>query len=322
MTAKKIDIQPPVLNGAPRPRRRLLPRPPSRKQRLKYAFETVLAFVFYGLFRIMPVAVASAMGGFIMSRIGPRMGASRTARRNLVRAFPEKSDAEREDIVRGMWDNLGRVVAEYPHLRGIASRIEIENEEIFDLLRPRVSGGDRRPAIFFGGHLGNWEVGSIFASLRGIKIHVVYRKPNNPGVERLLRYARGGHAVGHIAKGVQGAREMLNVLRAGDALGILMDQKLTEGIPVPFFGHPAMTATAIAQFAFKFKCPVIPIQVQRLPGARFRLRLHPPMAIPQSGDRDADTLQMLTDINGYLETWIRARPAEWLWLHRRWPEQP
>lgn len=315
------DTKPHTADDAPRQRRRLLPRPPSRKQRVKYAFETVLAFLFYGLFRIMPVAVASAAGGFIMSRIGPRMGASRTARRNLLRAFPEKTEAEREEIVRGMWDNLGRVVAEYPHLRGISSRIEIENKDVFDLMRPQGADGKTRPAIFFGGHLANWEVSGVFASRLGIKIHVVYRKPNNPGVERLLRYARGGHDVGHIAKGVQGAREMFNVLRKGEALGILMDQKLTEGIPVPFFGFPAMTATAIAQFAFKFNCPVIPAQVQRLPGARFRLRLHPPLGIPHTDDRDADTLAMLTDINQHLEQWIRERPAEWLWLHRRWPEQ-
>ncbi len=319
MTAPKPAPISPAADGAPRQRRRLLPRPPSRKARLKYAFETMLAFIFYGLFRMMPVAAASATGGFIMSRIGPRMGASRTARRNLARAFPEKTAAEREDIVRGMWDNLGRVVAEYPHLRGIASRIEVENKEIFDLLR-RQAADDKRPAIFFSGHLANWEVSGIFASMQGVKIHLVYRKPNNLGVERLLRHARGGHNVGHIAKGVQGAREMFNVLRKGDALGILMDQKLTEGIPVPFFGHPAMTATAIAQFAFKFNCPVIPAQVQRLPGARFRLRLYPPMTIPRTGNRNADTLEMLTEINRYLEQWIRERPTEWLWLHRRWPE--
>lgn len=316
MTVQSPDTEKPsTAEGMPSRPLRLI----TRKQRLKYAFETVLAFFFYGLFSLLPVAASSALGGFIMSRIGPRMGASRTARRNLAQAFPEKTDAEREEIVRGMWDNLGRVIGEYPHLRKMVTRIDIENAEVFDLVRPQADG-EKRPAIFYGGHIANWEVSGFVAGIKGIKLHVVYRKPNNPGVEHLLRYARGGRAVGHIPKGAQGARDMLAALRAGDALGILMDQKLSAGIPVPFFGRPAFTATAIAQFAFKFHCPVIPIRVIRLPGARFRLQMHPPLDIPDTGDRDADTLQMLTTINQQLEGWIRERPAEWLWLHRRWPE--
>lgn len=319
MTAPNPDIRPPETGGAPRKRTSFLVNTISPGQRIRYAIETVLAFFLYGLFRMMPVRVSSAVGGFVMSCIGPRMGASRTARRNLANAFPEKTEAEREEIVRGMWDNLGRVIGEYPHLRKIATRIEAENIDMFELagLRP---DGSQRAGIFFSGHLANWESCGIFAASRGMNINLVYRKPNNPGVEWLLRYARGGDAVGHIAKGAQGARQMMSALRAGESLGVMMDQKLSEGLPVPFFGRPAMTASAIVQFAMKFKCPVIPLQVQRLPGARFRLRFFPPIDIPDTGDRDADILQALGTINQMLEGWIRERPAEWLWLHRRWPE--
>lgn len=319
MTAQSPDIRPPETGGTPRRRTSLLANKISPKQRVKYAVETALAFFFYGLFRMMPLTLASAVGGFVMSRIGPHMGASRTARRNLANAFPEKTDAEREEIVRGMWDNLGRVIGEYPHLRKIALRIEAENIGIFELASP-LPDGTPRACIFFSGHLANWEACGIFAASRGLDINLVYRKPNNPGVEWLLRYARGGAAVGHIAKGAQGARQMMSALRAGESLGVMMDQKLTEGLPVPFFGRPAMTATAIVQFAMKFNCPVIPLQVQRLPGVRFRLRFLPPIEIPATGNRDADTLQALGTVNQMLEDWIRERPAEWLWLHRRWPE--
>lgn len=305
--------------SAPR-RRRLVPRKASPLRRARYAAETVLAFFFYGLFRILPVAAASATGGFIMSAVGPRMGASRTARRNLLRAFPEKSDAEREEILRGMWDNLGRVIGEYPHLRSIVARIETDNAAVLDGLRPATDGG-KHPVIFFAAHLANWEVSGIFAAVEGFNINLVYRKPNNPGVDWLLRHARGGHSVGHISKGAAGAREMMATLRSGEALGLLMDQKLTEGIAVPFFGHPARTATAIAQFALKFKCPVIGVQVQRLPGARFKLKLHDPLPLPDTGDHDENVRQFITAINAMMEDWIRERPAEWLWLHKRWPDR-
>lgn len=317
MTSQETDKD---HNQRPAPRRRrLVPRKASPARRIRYAFETLFAFFFYGLFRIMPVAVASAVGGFVMSAMGPHMGASRMARRNLLRAFPDKSDAEREDILRGMWDNLGRVIAEYPHLRSIASRIETENPEILDALKP-AQDGEKKPVIFYGAHLANWEACGILASSLGFKISLVYRKPNNPGVERLLRYARGGEAVGHIAKGAQGAREMMSALRAGEALGLLMDQKLTEGMAIPFFGQPAMTATALAQFALKLKCSVVAVQVQRLPRARFKVKLHMPAPLKDTGDHEENIRQFLTQVNSTIESWIRQRPAEWLWLHKRWPD--
>jgi Kdo2-lipid IVA lauroyltransferase/acyltransferase len=285
------------------------------RQRLRYGLETGAAYLAYGFFRVLPVAAASAAGGWVLSRIGPRMGISRMARRNLQRAFPGKTAQAREEILRGMWDNLGRVIGEYPHLRRIAKeRVVIEGGEYFDLLR----GG--RGGVFISGHIANWEVCGLVALRYGVRLNLVYRKPNNPWIDGLLRYARGGDALGHITKGDKGAREMFVRLRAGESLGILMDQKLSEGMPVPFFGYPALTATAAAQFALKFDCPLIPAVVERLPGARFRVRLGAPLTVSAQEDREAAVRHILAQVNTLLETWIRARPAEWLWLHKRWPD--
>lgn len=281
-------------------------------KRVRYFFETAAAYLFFGFFRILPVAWASATGGFLLSVIGPRMGISNVARRNLAQAFPEKTEAEREVIVRGMWDNLGRVIAEYPHLRSMASRIELEGTEYFDLARKE--GG-----IFFSGHIANWEIYGPMALKHDVRLNLLYRKPNNPWVDGLLRYARGGDTVGHVAKSERGAREMLSLLKQKSALAILMDQKLTGGVSVPFFGRDAQTASALALFALKFDCPIIPGVAERLPGARFRVRLYPPLTITKTGDQEADVRRILLEVNGWLEQWIRARPAEWLWLHKRWP---
>lgn len=289
------------------------PRPLSLSRRVRYAFETLAVYIIYGFFRILPLDVASDTGGWILSRLGPRMGASRTALRNLELAFPEKTETERAEIMRGMWNNLGRVIAEYPHLRQIGQeRVEFAGVENFDLLR------GERGGIFFGGHIANWEVGALAGRAQGLKINVVYRKPNNPWIDSLLRHARGGENMGHITKSDKGAREMFMRLRAGETLGILMDQKLSEGVPVPFFGRPALTATAAAQFMLKFECPLVPIVVERLGGARFRIHLFPPLAIEPTGDRDADVLLILNQVNTFLENCIRARPSQWLWLHKRW----
>lgn len=276
---------------------------------LRYALETVLAYLTYGFFRLLPLETASDIGGKIVRALGPRMGISRVALRNINLAFPEKTPAEQARILDGMWENLGRVIAEYPHLRGIGPCIELVGKE--HLEKVAREGG---PVIFFAGHLANWELCALTAKTRGVDIHLVYRKPNNPGVDSLLRHARDSGAKGHIEKGREGAREIVSVLKKKGVVGMLMDQKLNEGLAIPFFGRPAMTAPAIAQFALRMKCPIYPCRVERTGGCAFKVTVLPPLDI--SGG--ADATRILTEINALLEGWIRERPGQWLWLHRRW----
>jgi Kdo2-lipid IVA lauroyltransferase/acyltransferase len=270
------------------------------------------------VFAALPVDWASALGGAIARLVGPRLGASRRALRNLARALPENSDAENRRILYAMWDNLGRAVAEYPHLASICTedsgRVEIvDGERIAALL-----AGDR-PAILFGGHFANWEVGpSTIHRLMGGTLLSIYRAANNPWVDRLRRrWLLDRQAV---AKGAQGGRELLRHLRRGGHLAMLVDQKLNDGIAVPFFGRDAMTAPAIARLALQFACPIVPIRVERLAGARFRFAVLPPLAVSPTGDTAADVLATMTRINAVIEEWVRARPEQWLWLHRRWPD--
>jgi KDO2-lipid IV(A) lauroyltransferase len=180
------------------------------------------------------------------------------------------------------------------------------------------------PAIFFSGHIANWElIGPALAAL-DISMAGFYRAASNPLTDEIIqglrRAARGGN-VPLFAKGARGAREAVAHLRAGGFLGIMVDQKMNDGIPIPFFGHDAMTAPAIAHFALRFHCPVVPIHVVRLAPARFRLICEAPLSLAVTGDRSADTRAMMLAINEILEAWIRAAPASWLWLHRRWPKE-
>jgi KDO2-lipid IV(A) lauroyltransferase len=243
------------------------------------------------------------------------MGISRVALRNLALTFPEKSEEERRAILIGMWDNIGRVAGEYPHLSRLAPRIEIVGVEHLDRTRQNATG-----AIFFGGHLANWEIGPLAGRMHGLPVSLVYRRPNNPWVDGLLHDARNFGVVRQIAKGTSGGREILSVLKNGGAVGMLMDQKMNEGLAIPFFGRPAMTAPAIAQFALKLDCPLYPLRIERLENARFRVTVFPPLKIEKTNDREADVRGILETINAYLEEWIRAKPEQWLWIHRRWPE--
>jgi KDO2-lipid IV(A) lauroyltransferase len=268
----------------------------------------------------LPLDTASAIGGAVARTFGPYIGVTRRARRNLQRVFPEKSPAEIEAIIREMWDNLGRVAAEYPHLSRIAASkdkapIEVRGTEHVDAARAR-----GKPVIFFSGHLGNWEINAVAARIYGFPAHLIYRPANNPWVEEIFRKGRGDIAAGLIRKGSEGAREVIRVLGLGEPVAMLIDQKMNDGIPVPFFGRDAMTAPALARLAFKFDCAVLPSQVERLGGAQFRVTVHPPLPLERSGDPRRDVLDLMTRANALLESWIRQRPGQWLWLHRRWPD--
>jgi Kdo2-lipid IVA lauroyltransferase/acyltransferase len=277
------------------------------------------AAVFFAAMRALPLDAASAFGGAVARWIGPRLGVSNRARRNLRAAMPELSQDRVEAIVRGMWDNLGRVAAEYPHLRTIRmfppdGRVEIEGIEYLDAA---LAVG--RPIILFGGHLANFEIGPQAAGQYGLDIARIYRAANNPLVDKIIAGFRRDDGE-YIPKGAVASRRAVAVLRRGGHLGLLADQKLNEGIPVPFFARPAMTAPALALLALRFDCTVLPARVERLGGARFRLTLHPSLELPRSGDRDTDVAALMTAVNAALEAWIRERPEQWFWLHSRWPD--
>jgi KDO2-lipid IV(A) lauroyltransferase len=151
-----------------------------------------------------------------------------------------------------------------------------------------------------------------------MKLPVVYRAPNNPWADALLRRFRDAPL--SIPKGPEGARALLRLIRAGGHAGILVDQKMNDGIPVPFFGRTAMTAPAVAQLGLRQGCVLVPSRTERLNGARFRITLYPPLDLHPTGDRVADELAVMTRINRLIEGWIRDHPEQWLWLHRRWPD--
>jgi KDO2-lipid IV(A) lauroyltransferase len=262
---------------------------------------------------------ASALGGRLMAAVGPRLRAHRTARDNLRIAFPECDEAEREEILRGMWDNLGRTLGELPHLHTLSRLdgpyVDLEGQPILDDLR--AAGG---PVVFVSGHLGNWEALPWVLSQAGMPMHVFFRAPNNPLVADLYTRIRQGAGGGLLPKGRVGAREALLCLKRGQHLGVLVDQKMNDGIPVPFFGRDAMTAPALAQLALRFNAPVVPLRVSRLDGCRLRVTVEPPLALAADPERHAAIADVMGRVNGVLERWIRDTPTQWLWVHQRWPK--
>lgn len=274
----------------------------------------------YGFFRVLPVDWASGIGGFLARVIGPRLGVTKRAEENLKRALPDLTPAQRRQVIAGMWDNLGRVIAEYPHLdkfRLFEKNSRIEGIDGGNILATR---DPNKKYIFFSAHYGNWEIAIRTAAQAGFEVTGVYRAPNNPIVDRFMLWARGAEGGELVPKGDIAAKAAFGALREGRALCMLVDQKMNDGIPVPFFGRDAMTAPALAVLALRYDCAVVPIRMQRLKGARFRMISEPPMALPRTGNNEADRRALMVEVNAIVERWVREHPEQWLWLHRRWPD--
>ena len=288
--------------------------------RPRHVLEALGARMFFRIFGWLPIDAASALGGWLARAIGPHLGATKRAELNLQRAMPGLGKAEIGRIVAGMWDNLGRVVAEYPHLHEIevfkpGGRVEVVGaEEII------ASRGRGKRYILFSAHYGNWEVAALAAAQAGLAVAQIYRAPNNPLIDRLIMAARGRDGGLFIPKGHSAARRLVEAIANGHALTMLVDQKMNDGIAVPFFGRDAMTAPALGRLARRFDCTIVPVRVERRGGAHFRLICEPPLPVPRSADPHADVLALMTAVNATIERWIRADPAQWFWLHRRWPE--
>ncbi|MBI3506420.1 MAG: lauroyl acyltransferase [Proteobacteria bacterium] len=289
-------------------------------RRLRHATEAGLILVCYWLLGLLPLDAASGLGGWLGRTLGPRLRLSDRASASLRRFMPELGEAGIERTVVEMWDNLGRLAAEYPHLDDIAWTGDSPRVEMVGGEHVRAAAAAGRRVIFFGAHLANWELGAMLTTRFGGPVHAVYREANNRYVEGLFRARRGRSAAGLIPKGKKGARMAMEVLRQGEWLGMLLDQKMNDGVPVPFFGIDAMTAPALAGLALKYDCAVLGARLERLGGAKFRITINPPLELPATGDKAADQMAVMRAVNAEIERWVRLRPGQWLWLHRRWPD--
>lgn len=298
-------------------------RPGARRlyRAIGYPMQAAIAWIIVGLFSALPIDWASGLGGWIGRTLGPRLGLTRRADRNLRRALPDLDDAAIATIIRDMWDNLGRVVGELPHLEKIATpmpggRVEVAGEQHIEDSRRNGTA-----CILFSGHFANWEIFALAAKSIGLPYAQIYRAPNNPFVESLLHRIRGLDQSDIVPKGAKGARAAVRTLKSGRRLGMLVDQKMNDGIPVPFFGQDAMTASAPADLSLRYNCPAIPARLERLGGCHFRLSFSAPLTPPATGYPTEDSAAMMRAVNAQFEDWIRDKPGQWLWLHNRWPDR-
>lgn len=288
---------------------------------VKIMGEAIFFLLLLTIFYVLPFRASSAFGGTLARWVGPYLPITRKAYHRLERAIPGYDKHTYERWLIEMWENLGRTFAEYPHVNNLniydkGSQVEVEGGGVLEALHR-----DHQSAIFFLSHMANWELGTIAATQKGFKIAQVYRRVNNPLVAPILRWIHGKIAYELVEKGVEGARQMVEALKRGGHISILMDQKMNEGVSVPFFDRPAMTAPAIARLALKYKCALVPVQVERIGKTNFKVTFHSPLVLPQEGSQEEKVLFILMQVNKAIESWVKKRPGQWFWLHRRWSNE-
>jgi KDO2-lipid IV(A) lauroyltransferase len=270
-----------------------------------------------------PIKTANLFGR-IAGLIGPLTREQRIGRANLTAAFPEKSREEIETILAGVWDNLGRLAAEFAHLDHIwqhdpafpeQSRIEIgpRTHELFAQLQL-----DGKPALIFSGHLGNWELPAVAAVAHGLDGAVLFRRPNNASANRIIEELRAVNMGTLIPTGRDAPLRMAEALRKGQHVGMLVDQYFTNGVEVTFFGRRTKANPTLARLLRQIECPVHGVRIIRLPGHRFRAEITEELQPVRDASGQIDVQGTMQAITSVVEGWIREYPDQWLWLHRRW----
>ncbi len=276
-----------------------------------WPIEAAIVFVMYFAARLLPMSVASWILGAFMRLLGPITPWHKRARRNLMAAMPNLDNAKQDKTLKAMWWHIGRVIGEYPHIAALTrkGRVEFVGQKN---LQGLTSGG-----FLIGAHIGNWEIGPYAAIIANQQIAAIYRPLNNPLLAGLLERRQATYGGNIYRKGREAALGMVSALKKGQFMCLLVDQKLREGMVVPFFGRDATTSISYIKLAIRKNVPIMYMHTERLAGCRFRVTISPPIVLPTNDD-DASILKLATEINGTLEQWIRQKPEQWFWPHRRW----
>jgi len=277
---------------------------------------------------------AAGFAGWFMRKLGPWLPEHGLGRANLVAAFPDKPPAEIERILAGVWDNLGRVAAEFAHL----DRIRFQRLAFLpDDVVPRALQGDEvvydrdseerarrmlasgKGGLLFAAHLGNWELPALVGPSLGVDTAVLFRRPNIRGAADAILSVRSPIMGKLVPTGIGAPVELLHLLQANCHVGMLVDQHHEKGVEVTFFGRRCRANPLLARLARHAECPIHGVRIVRLPdGNRFWGEITEPIEPPRDAEGRIDVQGTMQAITAIVEAWVREHPEQWLWLHRRW----
>ena len=294
---------------------------------LKPVTGAIIGAIAVGLLRLVRNFNPDKTADFFASvtrKIGPWFPEQKTGRANLIAAFPEKSPDEIESILTGVWDNLGRVGAEFAQIDRIwdfdqnkpgVGKIEIPPESIERFIKLRDDG---KGALLFASHLANWELPALAGPAYGLESAILFRRPNVAAVDRAIQSIRALNMGTMIATTHDAPLRLAQALQKGVHVGMLVDQYFGRGIDVTFFGRTTKANPLLARLARQVECPIYGARIIRLPNHRFRAELSEEVTPVRDAEGKIDVQATMQAVTSVIEGWVRAHPEQWLWLHRRW----
>ena len=283
--------------------------------KLKYFFQFILIIIIFFIFKILGVKISSFLGGKLFQLIGPFFRSKEIINRNIKRAFPNIDKERLNKLKSSMWNNYGRVFAEYMFLKNfrkgfLDKNITIDGEKILNKIKD-----NNQKVIFISGHFSNFELMAMQIDKLGLDIAAIYRPLNNIFLNSIMEKIRIKYICkNQIKKGIGGLKELMRLNYQGYSTALMIDQRVSQGIKSNFFGEKAFTTTIPAQLIKKFEIPVVPIFIERYEGIKFKMKVFEPINFSKE-----DSIVNITNrLNEILENMILNDPKSWIWTHNRW----
>jgi len=282
---------------------------------IKYFFQFIFVIIFFSFFKILGLRISSAIGGKMFEIIGPLFRSKNLIHSNIKKAFPDINLKDLNKMTKLMWNNYGRVFAEYMFIKDFRidnsnSKIEIKGQEILDKIKR-----EGKPVVFISGHLSNFELMAMHLEKSGIKLSAIYRPLNNIFLNKIMERIRKKYICkNQIRKGVGGLKKLINLKKNNYSTALMIDQRVSQGIATNFFNQEALTTTVPAQLVKKYKTPVVPIFIERINDINFKIVIKNPINF----NNEASVKDITNQLNHVLEEMILYKPEQWIWSHNRW----
>ena len=282
---------------------------------IKYFLQFLLAIISFIIFRILGPNLSSSISGKIFEFVGPFFRSKELINSNIRRAIPTIEEVRLNKISKLMWNNYGRVFAEYIFIKDfrkgkLSNNIKVNGKEILDKII-----NSNQQVVFVSGHLSNFELMAMYLEKSGIKLSAIYRPLNNIFLNQIMERIRKKYiCTMQIKKGIGGLKKLINLIKKNYSTALMIDQRVSEGVLSSFFNKKALTTTIPAQLVKKYNIPVVPIYIERSKDTKFEITINEPLYFSES-----TSIQDITDkLNKILENMIIKKPEQWIWSHNRW----
>ena len=282
---------------------------------VKYFIQFCLIIFSFLIFKILGPSLSSKVSGKIFELIGPFFRSKQIINSNIKKGIPDISSEKLEKITSLMWNNYGRLFAEYMFIKDfrygkLSSKIQIEGQEILDEIKK-----SKKKVIFISGHFSNFELMAMYLEKTGIRLSAIYRPLNNIFLNRIMENIRIKFICKHqIKKGIGGLKKLITLKKDNYSTALMIDQRVSEGVLCNLFNQSALTTTIPAQLAKKFNIPVVPVYIERIKDLNFKISINDPINFSKDDSIENITLKL----NQILETMILKKPEQWIWSHNRW----